>query len=129
MRQDGQAVFSTRSTSNTPPQATNNALAAEKERMDVLLARQYNLITALMDSGNMGLAGDKGGTIQEKTLGEGGRAGLCPMRKRGWPPACNMQRQDTQTCAATAPLAKSRSVASASDAKVSAPTPCSPSAY
>lgn len=28
----------------TPLQATNTALAAEKERMDVLLARQYNLI-------------------------------------------------------------------------------------
>ena len=55
-----------------PPslQCTNGALAAEKERMDVLLARQYNLISCVLESGGTaGLAGQEGHTVQEKTLG------------------------------------------------------------
>jgi hypothetical protein len=32
-------------------QATNNALAEEKNRMDVLLARQYNLISCMAEHG------------------------------------------------------------------------------
>jgi len=50
--------------------ATNTALAAEKERMDVLLARQYNLISCVLESGAVDAAGgDTGRTLQEKTLG------------------------------------------------------------
>ncbi|KIZ04181.1 hypothetical protein MNEG_3785, partial [Monoraphidium neglectum] len=49
--------------------STNVALADEKERMDVLLARQYNLISCVLESGGMaGLPGGKGRTLQEKTL-------------------------------------------------------------
>ena len=35
-------------------QATNIALADEKRRMDVLLARQYNLISCLLEQGSRG---------------------------------------------------------------------------
>jgi hypothetical protein len=66
-------------TTNPPPfpQATNTALASEKQRMDVLLARQYNLISCVLESGAVGgAAGDAGRSVQEKTLGEGrGRGG------------------------------------------------------
>ncbi|GBG00256.1 hypothetical protein Rsub_12900 [Raphidocelis subcapitata] len=47
--------------------AANTALAAEKQRMDVLLARQYNLISCVLESGAMGAAAN-GGTLEEKTL-------------------------------------------------------------
>ncbi|KAI8463338.1 MAG: hypothetical protein J3K34DRAFT_149057 [Monoraphidium minutum] len=54
----------------TEMQATNAALADEKQRMDVLLARQYNLISCVLAEGG-GMAGggdDQGRTLQEKTL-------------------------------------------------------------
>lgn len=49
-------------------QATNEALAAEKTRMDVLLARQYNLISCMAEQG--GMSGSKATSLEEKTLGE-----------------------------------------------------------
>ena len=49
-------------------QATNAKLADEKQRMDVLLARQYNLISCVLAQ-DAGKGDGKNGTLQEKTLG------------------------------------------------------------
>lgn len=53
-------------------QASNEALAAEKTRMDVLLARQYNLISCMAEQGmsNGNGSGKRGNSLEEKTLGE-----------------------------------------------------------
>jgi hypothetical protein len=51
------------------PQASNEALAAEKTRMDVLLARQYNLISCMAGQQDMDNSG-RGTTLEEKTLGK-----------------------------------------------------------
>lgn len=56
-------------------QASNEALAAEKTRMDVLLARQYNLISCMAGQQDMGNSG-RGTTLEEKTLGK--RSGRVP---------------------------------------------------
>lgn len=62
-------------------QASNDALAAEKTRMDVLLARQYNLISCMAEQGNSH-SGDRAISLEEKTLGEslGCGAGMYTMR-------------------------------------------------
>lgn len=54
-------------------QASNEALAAEKTRMDVLLARQYNLISCMAEQGGLN-NGRRGNSLEEKTLGEAGCA-------------------------------------------------------
>ncbi|KAF8060038.1 serine/threonine-protein kinase [Scenedesmus sp. PABB004] len=46
---------------------SNRALASEKERTDVLLARQYNLISLMAQQGALSGRGG-GGSLQEKTL-------------------------------------------------------------
>lgn len=50
-------------------QASNNALAAEKTRMDVLLARQYNLISCMAEESASMDNSRKGSSLEEKTLG------------------------------------------------------------
>jgi hypothetical protein len=65
-------------------QATNAKLAEEKQRMDVLLARQYNLISCVLEQ-DAGKGGSKNSTLQEKTLGEGaGRRALFMRRVASW---------------------------------------------
>jgi hypothetical protein len=49
-------------------QAANSELAAEKERMDVLLARQYNLITCVLDNHGGSLPSKQ--SMEQQTLGE-----------------------------------------------------------
>lgn len=51
-----------------PVQVANSELAAEKQRMDVLLARQYNLITCVLDNHGGGVLGKQ--SMEEQTLGE-----------------------------------------------------------
>jgi hypothetical protein len=51
-----------------PVQVANSQLAAEKQRMDVLLARQYNLITCVLDNHGGGVLGKQ--SMEEQTLGE-----------------------------------------------------------
>jgi hypothetical protein len=53
-------------------QASNEALAAEKNRMDVLLARQYNLISCMAEQRGLNNNGRRGNSLEEKTLGEAG---------------------------------------------------------
>lgn len=52
-------------------QASNKALGQEKQRMDVLLARQYNLISVMAQQGVVGSMGGRTGSssLEEKTLG------------------------------------------------------------
>lgn len=50
-------------------QASNEALAAEKTRMDVLLARQYNLIGCMAEEGASSRNGKTATSLEEKTLG------------------------------------------------------------
>jgi hypothetical protein len=59
-------------------QASNEALAAEKTRMDVLLARQYNLISCMAEQGGISQS-MRGSSLEEKTLGEAGArlSGVC----------------------------------------------------
>jgi hypothetical protein len=65
----GAIVEQTTSILFSVPQASNEALAAEKTRMDVLLARQYNLISCMAGQQDMGNSG-RGTTLEEKTLGK-----------------------------------------------------------
>jgi hypothetical protein len=51
-------------------QTANDALAQEKERMDVLLARQHNLISCVLQGDLNGNASGKQSSAQHRTLGE-----------------------------------------------------------
>jgi hypothetical protein len=51
-------------------QTANDALAREKERMDVLLARQHNLISCVLQGDLDGNASRKQSSAQHRTLGE-----------------------------------------------------------
>jgi hypothetical protein len=51
-------------------QVANDALAREKERMDVLLARQHNLISCVLEGDISGGGNGKHGSAQHRTLGE-----------------------------------------------------------
>jgi hypothetical protein len=52
------------------PQVSNQALADEKARTDVLLARQYNLISLMAQQGMFGGGSSCGASaLHEKTLG------------------------------------------------------------
>jgi hypothetical protein len=53
---------------NVPLQSANDALAQEKERMDVLLARQYNLISCVLQQDE---TSKPKRSIEHRTLGEG----------------------------------------------------------
>lgn len=54
----------------TYPQVSNQALADEKARTDVLLARQYNLIGLMAQQGLFGSSsGCSASALHEKTLG------------------------------------------------------------
>jgi hypothetical protein len=44
-------------------------------RMDVLLARQYNLISCMAEQGGLNDSGRRGNSLEEKTLGEAGYCG------------------------------------------------------
>jgi hypothetical protein len=58
------------------PQASHAALVDEKRRMDVLLARQHNLLSCLLETGGVAGPGSASGsqakTGTEATLGAGG---------------------------------------------------------
>eukprot|EP00775_Hariotina_reticulata_P009645 gene9645-9805_t len=49
-------------------QASNKALEEEKRRMDVLLARQYNLISCMAQQGSLAAGSDNLNTLEQKTL-------------------------------------------------------------
>lgn len=51
-------------------QVANDALAREKERMDVLLARQHNLISCVLEGDISGGGNGKHGSAQHRTLGK-----------------------------------------------------------
>lgn len=51
-------------------QTANDALALEKERMDVLLARQHNLISCVLQGEGAGGAPGRQNSMQHRTLGE-----------------------------------------------------------
>ena len=55
-------------------QSANDALATEKERMDVLLARQYNLLSCVLQDGNIDAVAARGKSIEHTTLGAAGGA-------------------------------------------------------
>lgn len=51
-------------------QTTNEALNQEKQRMDVLLARQYNLISCVLQQEDEGGVKANRHSIEHRTLGE-----------------------------------------------------------
>jgi hypothetical protein len=63
------AVLSAAVLAAAPVQTANEALAREKERMDVLLARQHNLISCVLQGEADGGPDGKHGSSQNRTLG------------------------------------------------------------
>lgn len=73
-------------------QISNQALADEKQRTDVLLARQYNLISLMAQHGSLGRT--NASSLEEKTLGawHNNHAASCCMC------GCTCKNDTCQTC-------------------------------